>query len=63
MLYMYVYLTNKRTWRPSLGVGDSRVPSEGEVVVDVLIVGQPAVGPDQRVGAHRHLGNTQEEPL
>lgn len=39
----------------SLGVGHCGVLDEGEVVGDVLVVRQPAVGPDQAVLADCHL--------
>ena len=63
MAALPVVLYSDRRRSHSLGVGDGRVLSEGEVVVDVLIVGKPAVGPDESVGAHRHLGNKQDERL
>lgn len=39
----------------SLCVGHGGVLDEGEVVGDVLVVGQPAVSPDQAVLAYCHL--------
>lgn len=39
----------------SLCVGHCGVLDEGEVVGDVLVVRQPAMGPDQTILTNRHL--------